>query len=103
MENQRLEILQQMVARKPNDSFARYGLAMEYAGRDEYDLALENFHTLLNVNPDYAAAYYQAGQIFIKTGQTEQAKSIFRKGIEVTSRLGNQHAQSELEAALAQL
>jgi len=36
----RLEVLRQMVERNPKDSFALYGLAMEYANREEYDQAM---------------------------------------------------------------
>ena len=39
----------------------------------------------------------------VKAGQVEEARRIFQKGIEVTSRLGDRHAKSELEAALEQL
>ena len=103
MADTRLEILTQLVERNPQDSFARYGLAMEYARQEQYEQAMEHFQKLWEVNPDYAAAYYQAGQVLIKTGQVEEARRIFQKGIEVTTRLGNFHAKSELEAALEQL
>lgn len=101
--NPRLEILTQLVERNPQDSFARYGLAMEYARQGQYEHAMEHFQKLWKVNPDYAAAYYQAGQVLVKAGQVEEARRIFQKGIEVTSRLGDRHAKSELEAALEQL
>ena len=103
MADPRLEILIKLVERNPQDSFARYGLAMEYARQEQYEQAMEHFQKLWEVNPDYAAAYYQAGQVLVKAGQVEEARRIFQKGIEVTSRLGNFHAKSELEAALEQL
>ena len=103
MANPRLEILTQLVEKNPQDFFARYGLAMEYARQEQYELAMEHFQKLWEVNPDYAAAYYQAGQVLVKAGQVEEARRIFQKGIEVTSRLGDLHAKSELEAALEQL
>ena len=103
MADSRLEILIQLVERNPQDSFARYGLAMEYARQEQYEQAMEHFQKLWEVNPDYAAAYYQAGQVLVKAGQVEEARRIFQKGIEVTTRLGNFHAKSELEAALEQL
>ena len=103
MADPRLEILIKLVERNPQDSFARYGLAMEYARQEQYDQAMEHFQKLWEINPDYAATYYQAGQVLVKTGQVEEARRIFQKGIEVTTRLGNFHAKSELEAALEQL
>lgn len=100
MADNRLEILIQLVERSPKDSFARYGLAMEYARQEQYQQAMEHFQKLWEINPDYAAAYYQAGQVLIKAGQVEEARKIFRQGIEVATRLGAFHAKSELEAAL---
>ena len=103
MAENRLQILIHLVERNPNDSFALYGLAMEYARQEQYQQAMEHFQKLWEVNPDYAAAYYQAGQVLVKTGQLEEARRIFQKGIEVATRLGDFHATSELEAALGQL
>lgn len=99
----RIEILKQLAGKNPKDSFALYGVAMEYARREEYDQAMEYFRKLWEVNPDYAAAYYHAGQVLAKMGKLAEARRVMETGIEVTSRLGDDHARSELEAALSQL
>ena len=96
----RLEMLAQLVAKNPKDSFARYGLAMEYANREEHEKALEHFGALLQHNPNYAAAYYQAGQLLRKLGRVEEARGFLERGIEITSRSGDLHARSEMQAAL---
>lgn len=100
MAGSRLEILRSMVAQKPSDAFARYGLAMEYANSGKLEQAVEEYRMLLADHPDYAAAYYHGGQALEKLGRTEDARDFYRRGIEVTSRTGDQHARSELEAAL---
>lgn len=99
----RLEVLRQMVERNPKDSFALYGLAMEYASQGDNDKALEQFRTLTEVNPDYSYAYYHAGQVLSRMGKTEEARAWYQKGIEATSRNGDEHAKGEIEAALAEL
>jgi cytochrome c-type biogenesis protein CcmH/NrfG len=38
----RLEVLRNMVAQNPNDSFSRYGLAMEYANSGELEHAIRS-------------------------------------------------------------
>lgn len=103
MEKTRLEILRQLVEKNPKDSLARYGLAMEHAKREEYEKALESFRKLLEWNPDYAAAYFHAGQVLRKIGQIEEARRFLECGIEVTTRSGDLHTKSEMEAALAEL
>ncbi|MBI3694735.1 MAG: tetratricopeptide repeat protein [Acidobacteria bacterium] len=100
MEKSRLEILHEFVAANPGDSFVRYGLAQEFLKGGQFNEALEQFRELLRLNPDYAAAYYHTGQTLEKLGRPEEAKQIYRQGIELTGRLGDEHAKSELQAAL---
>ena len=38
-----------------------------------------------------------------KLGDIEQARAFYEKGVEVTARTGDQHARSELQAALDML
>jgi tetratricopeptide (TPR) repeat protein len=96
----RLEILKGMLEQNPNDNFARYGLAMEYANSGKLAEAVEEYEALLGVNPDYAAAYYHGGQALEKLGRLDDARSIYRRGLEATRRTGDAHTHSEIQAAL---
>lgn len=96
----RLEILKTMLQQNPRDTFAQYGLAMEYANSGQLESAVAEFHALLEFNPDYAAAYFHGGQALEKLGRVEEARRIYEQGIQVTSRTGDQHTRSELQAAL---
>jgi tetratricopeptide (TPR) repeat protein len=98
-----MQILQSMLEQNPRDSFARYGLAMEYGNGGDFDRAVAEYRTLLEYNPDYAAAYFHCGQALEKLGRIEEAREAYEKGIEVTARSGDQHARLELQAALDML
>jgi tetratricopeptide (TPR) repeat protein len=100
MTNNRLDILRGMVAANPNDSFARYGLAMEYVKTGELQAAVTEFDQLLQANPNYAAAYFHGGQALEKLGRLDDARSMYLKGIDVTTTTGDLHTRSELQAAL---
>jgi tetratricopeptide (TPR) repeat protein len=100
MESGRLEILKEMVARNPADSFSRYGLAMEYRGSGMLEEAVREFRALINLNPDYVPAYYQFGQALESLGRTGEAGEVYTKGIDIANRKGDAHARSELQAAL---
>ncbi len=100
MGSTRLQTLQSMVAQNPNDSFARYGLAMEYAAAAEWQKAVEEFRALLSVNPNYTAAYYHGGQALEKLGRLEDARQLYEQGIAVATHTGDLHTRSELQAAL---
>lgn len=103
MTKSRLETLEEFTRQRPTDSFANYGLAMEYvnAGRD--DDALATFQKLLSFNLNYTAAYYHAGQLLARLGRAEEARAMFERGMEVASRNGDFHTHSELEQALHDL
>lgn len=95
-----MDALKAMIAQDPNNTFARYGLAMEYINSGAPELAVEEFDGLLAVNPDYAAGYFHAGQTLERLGRVEDAKSMYERGIAVTTRTGDAHTRSELQGAL---
>ena len=100
MTTNRLEILQSMLAQNPEDNFARYGLAMEYAKAGNLERATTEYMALIALNRDYCAAYYHGGQALEKLGRVEEARDLYQRGIEAATRTGDEHTQSELQAAL---
>jgi len=99
----RIAMLQQILAQNPNDAFARYGLAMEYANRGDFDLALSEFALLIQANPDYTPAYQMSAQTLIKSGREAEARTMLQDGIACAERTRNQHALSEMQALLDEL
>jgi Flp pilus assembly protein TadD len=103
MGTNRLEILLSMVDRNPADAFSRYGLAMEYVRTGDLVTAVDHFQLLMEHNPNYAAAYFHGGQTLEKLGRTDEARALYRRGIEVTDASGDEHTRNELQAALTML
>ncbi len=103
MATNRLEMLKKMVAENPQDSFLRYGLAMEHRNGGDLESAMAEFQTLLAANPDYVPAYFHGGQTLERMARTDEAREFYRNGIEASVRTGDAHARSELEAALGML
>ena len=99
----RLEVLKQMVVQNPSDSFARYGLAMAYANDGHYEQAIGEYRALIETNPKYVAAYYHGGQALEKLGRLDEARETYKRGIEVSSQIGDDHTRGELEAVLEML
>ena len=98
-----MEVLKSMLAQNPRDIFARYGLAMEHANQGNLEQAVAEYRVLLDYNPDYAAAYFHGGQALEKLGRIDDARTMYQNGIETTSRTGDLHTKSELQAALEML
>jgi len=103
MSETRLDLLKNLVAQNPSDSFARYGLAMEWARTGNLEQAVDEYRGLLAINPNYAAAYYHGGQTLAQLGRVDEARALYRQGIEATTRTGDLHTRSEIEAALEML
>jgi Flp pilus assembly protein TadD len=95
--------LRNLVAQNPSDSFAHYGLAMELMREGNLEGAVEEYRSLLAINPNYAAAYFHGGQALEKLGRVEEAKALYQQGVEATTRIGDLHTRSEIEAALQML
>ncbi|HEY6293841.1 MAG TPA: tetratricopeptide repeat protein [Terriglobia bacterium] len=100
MDNERVQFLRDSISASPGDTFARYALALELTRGGQSTEAWEHFQYLLDHHADYAPTYYQAGNLLANQGRSEEARAVFLRGIEVTRRLGQKHAESELRAAL---
>lgn len=103
MATNRLDILKQMVTQDPNNTFARYGLAMEYANSGQNEQAVEQFRALIQIDDSYSAAYFHGGQTLEKLGRLEEARNIYERGLEASTRKGDMHTRNEIEAALSLL
>ncbi|MGH9430544.1 MAG: tetratricopeptide repeat protein [Terriglobia bacterium] len=103
MDQERVQFLKQRLESDPDDTFARYGLALELSRSERPGEALEHFEYLLAHHPEYAATYYQAGMFLIHSGRPADARRILQKGVEVAHSQGAFHAEQELRAALEDL
>jgi predicted Zn-dependent protease len=101
--NKRLAFLEQHVASGGADSFAFYGLGMEYRKEGRVDDAVATFAKLRDKDPDYLPLYLMAGQALIDSGRGSEARSWLEAGIAVAQRKGDGKTLGELESALATL
>ena len=99
----RREMLEEFVARKPDDAFSRYGLAMECMNSGDASAAAEHFSALLERNADYVPAYLMYAQLLVRESRREEARGVLTNGIAAAAKKGDQHARSEMEGFLAQL
>ncbi len=96
-------MLSEILAANAEDSFARYGLAMEYSKAGQIDQAVLEFKTLIEKNPDYTPAYFMAAQTLAGASRIDEARRMLVDGVSSARRTGNTHAQSEMTAMLEEL
>ena len=95
--------LKEILALDPKNSFARYGVAMELAGRGETAEALEEFDTLLRTIRTIRPATSWPRRRWPRQGGQPEAIERLKAGIECAARSGNRHALSEMQAMLDEL
>ena len=95
--------LKEILALDPKNSFARYGIAMELAGRGEINSAISEFDTLLANDPDYTPGYFMSAQTLAGAGRKLEAIGRLRAGIACAARSGNSHALNEMQTMLGEL
>ncbi|MGE5612442.1 MAG: tetratricopeptide repeat protein [Bacillota bacterium] len=97
---QRMQKLQEMLQRQPDDLFLLYALAMEHRKVGNLAEALQYLTRVMEKEPGYCAAYQQAGQIHEQAGNVESARQAYVAGIAAADRAGDRHAKQEMEEAL---
>lgn len=96
----RLQQLEEMLAQEPGDVFLRYAIAMEYFSVNDFEGALTRLKDILKTDPDYLAAYYQAGKCYEELKRFEDAKSVYQLGIELALKQQKTKTVNELREAL---
>ena len=98
--NSRREALEEFVAIDPNDSFSRYALALELEKSGEETDAVLHFREVISRDPGYVAAYYHLGKVLARTGHADEAREVYRKGLEVSVAANDQRTSTEIQEAL---
>jgi len=99
----RINQLNNLIDKAPDNPFPRYGLAMEYKNQGDHHEAVRIFQELVERHPNYTAAYLHFGMSLQAVGKQEEAQEILELGIKVSGNSGELHAQEELQAALKEL
>lgn len=100
MNSGRLEQLQNMLADKPGDAFLLYAIAQEFIKLNNSSEALKFFQELINDHPEQTGTYYHLGKLYEQLDNIPEALHTYRKGLEMTRRMGAHHDHGELMGAL---
>src|SRR3954467_3502256 len=101
--SERMEKLQQMLAKSPADTFLLYALAQEYKKAGDFPAALDYFGRVLKQDPGYCVAYHQGALAHEAAGDNDAAKRWYHDGIAAADRVGDGHAKEEMLAALSMI
>jgi thioredoxin-like negative regulator of GroEL len=93
-------MLEEFVAQDPDDSFSRYALALELEKESRVEDALPQLREVIARDSSYVAAYHQLGRLLARAGQIEEARDVYRRGLDAAIAAGDQRTGSEIQEAL---
>lgn len=99
----RLEQLETLLAKEPDDAFLNFGMAIELAKAQRFDESLARFDRVTAVDPNYVAAFHHKAKTLITMGDIDAAKAVLEKGIAQAGDCGEMHAKGEMEELLNSL
>ncbi len=68
-----IDYLTQVVNMRPKTSVFRYNRAVAYEHFEEYDLAIRDYDTAVELNEKFVTAYFNRGVVYGKMGQSKRA------------------------------
>jgi tetratricopeptide (TPR) repeat protein len=99
----RREMLEEFLVADPNDSFSRYALALELEKENRAIEAATQLQEVIARDPNYVAAYYHLGRLLAHMGQLENARTIYRQGLDAAMAAKDQRTSNEIKEALEAL
>jgi len=93
----RLDSLLKIFDQYPDDTFTMYGLAMEYISTKDYNIAEQYLKMIINKDSTYVPAYMQYAQLKENLNQLDEAKSIYRAGIDAAKKINDIRSAKEME------
>lgn len=90
-----------MLKQQPGDAMIWYGLASEYFKAENWSEASRALQRVVELNPDYTAAYQMLGTALFNQGELAKARRAWAEGIEAADRTGAWKARQHMEGLLA--
>jgi len=102
MPETRLHQLLKFLEEDPKDPFNVYAVALEYLKIDP-QRSVPFFELLMDRHAEYVPSYYHYAKLLIEMSESERAKKILQKGIEVANARGEFKAAKEMQNALMEI
>ena len=95
MNNPRIENLERMLEKHPDDPRLRFGLALEYEKAGRWEDVVEHLERYLQQTEDEGNAWGRLGEALRRLGRHDEARAAYRKGVEAATR----HSHPTMAAA----
>jgi E3 SUMO-protein ligase RanBP2 len=100
MSNPRIENLQRMLEKHPEDARLRFGLALEYEKAERWEETAAELERYLQMTEDEGNAWGRLGEALRRLGRDEEARAAYEKGVEAANRHQHPTMAAEFEDIL---
>jgi tetratricopeptide (TPR) repeat protein len=97
--SERIEKLKEFLKASPKDSFLNHALALEYVKLGQDEDARKLFDVNVADDVRYVASYYHLGKLLERVGATQEAITIYEKGMVAAKEAKDMHTYNELQGA----
>lgn len=101
MSNPRIESLQRMLEKHPDDPRLRFGLALEYEKLERWAEMADQLERYLALAEDQGNAWGRLGAALRRLGRDDDARAAYRKGAEAARRHQHPSMADEFDEVLA--
>ncbi len=95
----RIDQIRTLLENDPKDSFLNFALAKEYEKSEQWDEVIQLYKGIVHNEPDYVGVYYHLAAAYHKLDLLDEAMKTYEDGIQVSKKLTDFHAMSELANA----
>lgn len=81
--HEEIRICTRQIERNPDDFEAYFNRGKAYQVLELYDLAIDDFFKAIQINKNYAEAYYWCGVAYVKLGNDKKAQAYFARAREL--------------------
>ncbi|HLV52921.1 MAG TPA: hypothetical protein VKY29_02790 [Cryomorphaceae bacterium] len=100
MSTTRMELIEEMLEKNPEDTYLNFAAALEYKKQGSLKKALATFRKIIKLDPNYLPTYYQVGSLLESFDRVDEAITVYRKGLELAQERKDVTAVGELSEAL---
>lgn len=98
-----IENFEKMLAAGQDNALLRYSLGTAYQAENHLQQAIQHLEAAVRQDPEYSAAWKAYGKALVQAENTEKARDVFTRGIEVAETRGDIQAAKEMKVFLKRI
>ena len=100
---ERVGLFEQVLSLDPEDVVANFGLGKVLLDLERWENALPYFRKAIEKQASYSMAYNHLGTCLMRLGRVEDAREVFKAGIDQATKRGDLIPRRDMERKLAEL